>query len=393
VNAQPLTGQPSAAEGIVFARQPICDAKQQIVGYELRCRRRGVRTSDILAGVFGDTGLDESVGAGKAFVDVNPNFLLEADPIPLGPERVVLGLVDYREPSEELLDRLRALRSEGYAIALDDFHWDDALEPLVSCIDIVKVDVRAQRVEEACRLAARLSRYDVKLIATNVQNDAEQARCAASGFELFQGYWFCAPELAHGGHVSALDGVVAATKLVSPDAGLLEIEEAVRIDAGLSVRLLRHLNSAAIALPRRVSSIRMAVLMLGEQRMKQWVMAHLMAGVGPDRPALLWTALVRARFCELLGRHRRVADPEAWFACGLLSVMDALTGRPMEEIVPDLPLSQDLRLALTARQGMMGEALRTAMRCEAGEEQDLALLDAHAQAMRWADGATGHSGE
>jgi hypothetical protein len=42
---------------------------------------------------------------------------------------------------------------------------------------------------------------------------------------------------------------------------------------------------------------------------------------------------------------------------------------------------------------MMGEALRTAMRCEAGEEQDLALLDAHAQAMRWADGATGHSGE
>jgi EAL and modified HD-GYP domain-containing signal transduction protein len=392
VNAQPLTAQPSAAEDILFARQPICDAKQQIVGYELRCRGRGVPTSDVLAGVFGDAGLDESVGAHKAFVDVNPNFLLKTDPMPVGPERLVLGLVEYGEPTEELLGRLRMLRSERYTIALD-LHWDDPLEPLVSCIDIVKVDVRAQGVEEACRLAARLSRYDVKLIATNVENEAEQARCAAAGFELFQGYWFCAPELVHGDRVSALDGVIAAHRLASPDAGLLEIEEAVRIDAGLSVRLLRHLNSAAIALPRRVSSIRMAVLMLGEQRMKQWVMAHLMAGVGPDRPALLWTALVRARFCELLGRHRRVADPEAWFACGLLSVMDALTGRPMEEIVPDLPLSQDLRLALTARQGMMGEALRTAMRCEAGEEENLALLDAHAQAMRWADGATGHSGE
>ena len=115
------------------------------------------------------------------------------------------------------------------------------------------------------------------------------------------------------------------------------------MDAGLSVRLLRHLNSAAIALPRRVSSIRMAVLMLGEQPMKQWVMVHLLAGVGPQRPALLWAALVRARFCELIGKRARVADAQSWFARGLLSLADALTGCPIADAVADLPLSQELR--------------------------------------------------
>jgi c-di-GMP phosphodiesterase len=379
-----------AAAHTLFARQPICDAGQRIAGYELLFRgERGAggeilddraATAQVLLSAFDDIGLDGAVGTHRAFINVSARFLLDVDPLPIRPERVVLELLEDAEPVPELLRRLDELRAGGYTIALDDFSFQPRLAPLLARADIVKLDIRALGIPEAIRQAALLP-PGARLLAEKVETPAEQAACAAAGFELFQGWWFCRPELVRGRQIasSLLGRVGAAADLASPATGLREMEAAVRLDAGLSLRLLRHLNSAAMALPHRVMSVHQAVVLLGERRLKQWVMLHLLAGLGEDRQALLVTAIVRARMCELLAAQQGAAHPDAWFATGLFSVIDALAGVPMADVVAGLPLDDAVKGALVQRSGPMGAALRAAEACEgpaAAEPEVLRLYDA-----------------
>jgi c-di-GMP phosphodiesterase len=386
-----------ASAHTLFARQPICDATQRIAGYELLFR--GERAADgailddraataqVLLSAFDDIGLDGAVGTHRAFVNVSARFLLDVDPLPIRPERVVLELLENAEPTPRLLGRLDELRADGYTIALDDFSFEPSLAPLLSRADIIKVDIRALGVREAARQAAMLSPH-ARMLAEKVEDAAEQAACAAAGFELFQGWWFCRPELVRGKQIasSLIGRVGAAADLASPGTGLREIEAAVRLDAGLSLRLLRHLNSAAMALPHRVMSVHQAVVLLGERRLKQWVMLHLLAGLGEGRQALLTTAIVRARTCELLAASEGAAHPDAWFATGLFSVVDALAGAPMTDVVAGLPLDEAVKAALVDRAGPMGAALGAAESCESGNATEPAVLRVYDEAVAWSAG-------
>jgi hypothetical protein len=108
---------------------------------------------------------------------------------------------------------------------------------------------------------------------------------------------------------------------------------------------------------------------------------------GPHRP-LLATALARARTLETLAHLKGAADPDAWFAVGLLSVSDALAGAPLPKVVERLPLADDVRDALVHRAGAKGEALAATIACERAELPDAdrrLVLTAYADAIAWAD--------
>jgi EAL and modified HD-GYP domain-containing signal transduction protein len=374
----------------LFARQPICDERQRIVGYELLHRgfaRDGLAaSSSVLVSALGDVGLDATIGATKAWINVEAQFLTDIDPLPFGPDRIVLELLEGAEPTRQLLQRMQELRREGFSIALDDFSWDPAMMPLVRLADIIKLDVLSLGLDGVANTVRQLAPFRKTIVAEKVEDTATADAAFAAGCSLFQGYWFCHPELVSGRPVPAVRraSLTAVSELSRPEAGLEEIQRAVILDAGLSLRLLRHLNSAWMALPHRVGSVHQAVVMFGERRMKQWAMLHVLAGISDGREALLTVALVRARAAELMAGQRGADNTESWFASGLLSVADALTYAPMEEIVNELPLDESVRGALLARTGVMGAALEACERCEAGTETDPGMLALYAEAVAWA---------
>jgi EAL and modified HD-GYP domain-containing signal transduction protein len=121
---------------------------------------------------------------------------------------------------------------------------------------------------------------------------------------------------------------------------------------------------------------------------RQWALVLLMAGVTEQRGPLLSTALTRARTCELLGRELGAADPDAWFAVGLLSVADVLAGAPLAEVVAQLPLDDEAAAALVHHTGAKGRALAGVLACERGrlpEDAPGLTLAAYADAVAWAD--------
>lgn len=385
---------------VLFARQAIVDRRGRLAGYELLYRGpRGAdgeipdaehATCSVLVGAFAEVGMGAAVGGSTAFVNVTERFLAEVDPLPLAPESTVLELLEDATPTPALMDRLRSLRAQGFRVALDDFAPGPSSTPLLEVADLVKVDLRAHARRDAERLMGSLAGRGLTVVAEKVEDQDEFDWSEAAGATLFQGYFFCKPVELAGTELRAasIERLRAVAGLSRPDAGLEDIEHAVKTDPHLALRLLQQLNSAAVALPHRISSIRQGVVLLGPRTVRQWALVLLLSGIGEHRGPVLATALARARTLETLAHVKGASDPDAWFSVGLLSVSDALAGAPLREVIGQLPLADDVRDALVDRTGPKGEALAAAIACERAElpatDRRLVLM-AYGDALAWAD--------
>ena len=386
---------------VLFARQAIIDTAGRVRGYELLYRgRRGSHgevpdaehaTCQVLAAAFAESGLGVAVGEVPAWINVSEHFLSAFDPPPLPPERTVIELLETHVPTAALVERLATLRDWGYLIALDDFVLTDASRMMLDACDIVKIEVQDRPREQVEAAIREVAERGLVALAEKVESQEQHDWAAAAGATLFQGYFFCRPVEVESQELRAtsIARLRTAAGLADAEATLEAVDEVLRTDPDLSLRLLRYLNSAALSLPHRITSVRHAITMLGLNAVRQWALVLLVGGIGERRGPLLSTALIRARTCELLAHARGLPFPDAFFSVGLLSVGDALTGRPLTEIVAELPLADSVASALTGHSGPMGAALAAAIACEQGllPERDPGLtLACYDDAIAWADG-------
>lgn len=394
---------PDAGGGrVLVARQPIVDAGLRLHGYELLFRGARGETADperwtasLIVDGLAELGLRDLVGDALAYINFSRRFLLEVDPLPFEPGRVVLELTeDSHHTDETLLARLRDLRRRGYRIALDDFAYDPALEPLIALADVVKLDVRADGIERTAEVVERLSAFDVELLAEKVENQAEFDACRRLGFATFQGYFFARPREFSGTSVpaEALSGLGTVAALNDPALTFDELERIVSTDVGLSYKLLRYVNSGFFSLSRRVATVHDALVYLGEDNVRQWATVMTLAGSTSRPPALISLALLRARLCQRAAAARGGVAEHAAFTAGLFSVLDALLDLPMDRALERLPLSAEINSALLGHDGALGHLLGEVVGIEQGSLDILADIggaEVYAEASAWADGATG----
>jgi len=388
-----------------LARQPILDKQLKTVGYELLFRGietdralfdDGTRaTSTVLTNALSEFGLETVVGTLPAWVNFSAQYILDELPIPIGPKSLVIELLEDAVPTDELLERLKSLTKKGYRIALDDFVYSDTLKPLIEIAQVVKVDIRGQTIENIAQQAEAFKKFKVQLLAEKVERVSEYEACLKLGFTLFQGHFVCRPELMRQKRPPA--NRVALVRLMSElyaaEPNINQIRELVQLDVTLSYRLLKWLNSSLFALPHPVESIQQALIMLGINRLRNLVSLIVLARID-DRPSILFeTALMRGRIGEKVAPHFGVA-PDMMFTVGLFSVLDALIGVPMEQVLENMPLAQDIALAITQREGPCGRLLAGIEAHENGDWEgvqrvglDLAVLSpAWVDALVWVRG-------
>jgi EAL and modified HD-GYP domain-containing signal transduction protein len=98
-------------------------------------------------------------------------------------------------------------------------------------------------------------------------------------------------------------------------------------------------------------------MMLGGRGVSRWALMVALTG-GPSTPReLAVMALTRARMCEILGMGQTGIGADELFTVGLLSFADALLDRPLDTIVPELPLADELSNALLHHSGPAGSVL------------------------------------
>jgi len=169
VNSQPEITGPMR----YVARQPIMDLRGRVHGYELLFRAgpeaafRGdgdmaTRTMLDNSVIFG---LEKLTGGLPAFVNCTRESLVGEMVHVLPSGMTVLEILEDIEPTPELIDACRKLKSEGFRLALDDFIWKPGLEALVQMADYVKVDFIQTGILERQVLLRKLQGVTVALVA------------------------------------------------------------------------------------------------------------------------------------------------------------------------------------------------------------------------------------
>jgi c-di-GMP phosphodiesterase len=393
---------------IALARQAIFDRRESVAGYALHYRPLGpsgqlahpdTSIASVIVGAMAEIGLEKLVGDRPAHIEVTPQFLHHLGQLPLSPERVVLELAATSRADEATLGDLRDVTNAGFQIAIVGVIPAGPGEALWQLASAVKLDSRALAGggDEVNDLLTGLRKRGLRLIAERVETPEAYEAVRALGFDAYQGQYLGASRSIREG-VAPTHRLGALVSLTQGPAGasLEDLERLICEDPGLSYRFVRLANSAFYGGRSPVGSIRQALMRLGAAAVSRWIMLFALSKMTDQPQHLLNTAVQRARLCELTAHECPDTIPERAFSAGLFSVLDALLGRPMRELIAELCLDDRLATAITDHQGPEGRLLAAVLAYECGDFTACAhhgvelvnVANAYTQATEWADYAT-----
>jgi len=401
-------GKPERKSGSRFvARQAILTADEKVFGYELLFRdgiedffrqadadaasRSTLNTSMLI-------GLDALCDGRRAFINCTREILLNDYITLLPPSQTVVEVLETVTPDDEVRAACRRLKKAGYIIALDDFAVNDPREALSDLTDIIKVDLRSTSPANAAAMVRRYGARRCRMLAEKVETREEFTTTKDNGFLYFQGYFFRRPETLTVHEIAAnrLNYLRMLTAVSQPVLDVREIENLVKGEASLCYRLLRYLNSAAFGFGSEIHSVRHALSILGERETRRWIRLVAMLGAGQDKPSdLVLSALVRARFCELLSPKIQRGDSDL-FLIGMLSLMDSILEIPMRRVLDNMPIDMESKAVLLGEPSNLRSFYQLMLAQESGnwmavtelagelDLNDSEVADAYWQAMQWA---------
>jgi EAL and modified HD-GYP domain-containing signal transduction protein len=371
----PLAGQ--HAKEFFLARQPILNRDQNLVAYELLFRgaARGpanvtddlAATASVMAHVS-ELGMENVVGTSLGYLNVDAVVLMSDFISFLPPDKVVLEILETVEVTPAILARVGELVKAGYTFALDDVVGDsESLRQLLPLAKIVKIDIMQTPPAGLAELSRDLRDGGKMLLAEKVETIEEFKACLDLGFDFFQGYYFAKPVILSGKKLSPSQlAIMGLINQIVADEDSVALERTIKHDATLSLNLLRLVNSPAMGAMKRIDSLSQALMVLGRAQLQRWLQILLYANPDKDSQSmspLLALATTRGKLMELMAQKlypNRRAMIDTSFTVGIMSLMDALFGIPMEKILEQMTVAEDVRQALLSREGAYGELLKLA---------------------------------
>jgi c-di-GMP-related signal transduction protein len=406
----PVMPDPAHTEidtAVLISRQPVLDGHRRVTGYRISYASadpgsddRGDASADGAATrLFGDivtvVGLEELTGGSLAHVPVSKRLLLNLGVPPVRPDQVVLRVSYEHALDPELIPILDSLAGRGFALSLYDLPTLSLDPAVLSGYGIVEIEAAAWSDENLRAAVSTVLATRATPLAVGLHDDADYERAKRLGFELFAGSFFRNPRATEVRNVpvGGLETLAAVARMQGSGASIEELEAIIDRDIGLSVKLLRFINSAYFGMRTRVTSIRAAVMMLGARGVSRWAMMVALTGGTAAPVELSIMALTRARMCELLAEGRSDVAADEMFTIGLLSLADALLDTPLDRVLEELPLAEHVSDALLHRSGPAGKILEAVTDYEIGsftassvQMQGTGVGPAYLEALRWAQG-------
>ncbi|HVO46947.1 MAG TPA: HDOD domain-containing protein [Steroidobacteraceae bacterium] len=369
---RPLDTAPPAAQTDVFvARQPIYDASMAVMAVELLYRHSPSvtraqitdprqATLEVISSAALEIGLDRLSGGAPVHINFPTELLEDVPQLPLPPDRVVIEVLEDVRAEPDVVEGIRKLRARGHRIALDDYSPEVSDPRLLQFADIVKLEITHPHPGDLSTLVEQLRARGLRLIAENVETPEAFEKCLALGFDGFQGYFLQHPQTFRAKKVpsSRLATLRLVASLQSEQYSIDEVERLISQNVSMSYHVLRCINSSFYNLPRKIDSIRQAIVILGVEHLRQLCSLLCLQGFDDRPPSLFINAMTRARMCEQLGRLGGARDAGPFFITGLFSLLNAMVGMPTQKIVEELPLAPAIARALIAGEGELGKALQ-----------------------------------
>lgn len=366
----------------LFAYQPVLDRKSQAVAIAVLYHQESYLDSDddidatarVVVNAYLNSEVVDLLGLRKVFVKIDAHFLESGMISMLPAQRTVLELAPYDLATEAAMELCKDFRRMGYSFALGDCELTESVSELLDAVDIIKLDINSVPRDKLAEAVEFLREKPIKLLAEKVESQHDFDECLELGFDFFQGHYFAHAKVLVGRRPDPRRAnILKILSCIDQEAGDKDIEEALKFSPELIVHLLRLVNSAAFGLRRQIGSMREALNLFGRSKLEKWLQILLFISSESDDGS--WTlfelAARRGRTIELLVQdvtHQRGAlQHDRGFMVGMLSLVDVLLGVPMEEILPEIGVVEEIQQAVLIKSGTLGVLLQI---CEALEVTD-----------------------
>ncbi|MDE5577932.1 MAG: HDOD domain-containing protein [Oscillospiraceae bacterium] len=349
-----------------IVRQALVTEKQESFGYEILYTDNSFRAEhtddasaanaieNFLSSMDSERFLDGKI----AFLTFTPNLLEKGIPKMFKTNKLVIQIEDSLITNPLSQNLITKYKQSGYRVAVVDFEFAPRFFGILDIVDYIKVNFAADpsSVENIVKIGKSFGK---KVIAYNVETQEAYDRAKELGCTYFQGTFVSEKMPTTVKKVNYLQSnffllMVAVTK-DEPDID--EIESIISRDVSLTFSLLRLVNSAYFALRNKARSVKQALVILGLGQLKQWI--YLLSfkqddGSMPDE--LIKISFLRATFASELVEYAQdmtISRSEAYLL-GMFSTLGKLMGVPLEDALEQLPISDDIKLALLKKEGRTG---------------------------------------
>ena len=358
-----------------IARQPIFNPEMKTVAYELLFRdgmtnrfpdvSAEYATSRMISDQFLCVPSQRIAGAHTSFINFPSRMVIDRSGEALDKESVVIEILEDAVPGAELLQAVREMNAHGYQFALDDFTLAPEWDVFLPFISILKFDVRnytLAQIKEYLKVRKHLTGH-IKYLAEKIETKEEFNQYRDEGFSLFQGYFFCRPEVIKYKRLSQNQLAIFRLQMEvgrnKPDFRI--IESLIKTDLTLSYKIMRYMKHTAF---KHVGACNFSKLTLsevlrylGENQLRRFVAVVVLASAGNDTVSELYPlSMMRGKFCELLAETMNEPTlAENAFMCGLFSLLDTLLEQPMAELMKQIAVPQSVSNALCHQEGRLAD--------------------------------------
>lgn len=396
---------------LTMVRQPIYDASLKVVAYKLLYNDEQSTSSAFIADstVATEVILDEYTsicesGENKrlpAWVTLPISTAMEMNQNARGDDLVV-EIDANASGHQSFAQAVQQLAKHGYTISLENFDFQPGTLPLLKQMSVVRFDARRLEQPKYKKNLGKLLGHDkIMCLAENIDTVALLEECAEMGFDMFQGSFLSQPKALSEENAKRLDtNQSAALQLVAalqqPDSTPEQIERIVQADPGLTYRLLRIVNSAAYSLVREITSIADTIVVLGYDQVRQLAMI-VATTQQSDKPSEMYRSLlVKARMCELLAKQSDPKNKSAYFLASVMSGLHLLMDTTMKSLLEQIPVTEEIRVAVLEGKGAIGEMLKETGNYVEGywdqvsPDLDIAVYDeAYLESLHWVNEVMG----
>ena len=354
--------------GIFISRQPILDRSMKIFAYELEfnqglspTEKHIDATRELIVQTEKEVCFKEIVGDNTAMISL-PKELINVETVSslALSSNIVLEIPNNILKDSTVLNSLKEVKASGSAIALENFTDDDSSVKLAGISEFAKIDNEEYSDAKLRKMVNDLHEKGLKVIAETVETEEMFNYLKKLGFDYFKGHFFTNPVIINGEKLSGnrLSLLQLMAKVNDPETDFHELTQIVSQDVALSHKLLLAINKPAANIPVKVENINDALRYMGLKRLKFWVNMLLLGQLDDVPQELMTTSLIRAKFCEQVAeKSGHNSDKDSYFLVGLFSALGAFFKTPIEDIVPEMPLSEEVITALLTKKGSMGKAL------------------------------------
>jgi len=270
-------------------------------------------------------------------------------------DRVVLLLSTRITPSEDIVERLTQLKSQGFKLAMRKLNVSDfeAYTPILKILDYVLLNHARIDISKARIYFGKLF-PNIELCAVNVNtpDDYDKLR-EGGGYRYYEGEFFRLPRSSADKKLSPLKvNYIELINIVNKyDFDLGGAADVIGRDAGLVVSLLRIANR--LSRNSEITSIKHACAMLGQKELKRWINTAVTAELCADRPSeIMRMVMIRAKFAESLAKpFGNAMDAEELFLMGLFSMLDQMLDMPLAAALDLVLVSQEIKESLLSSHG------------------------------------------